>query len=218
MQNLKTIALAALALIASGANASNLIANGDFETPGVAGYAAFGSDYIKGGNAYDPSVVNIGSNPIDFHGGWASFNALSGSGMLIVNGGTDGANNVVWSQTLNLTAGTYDFSGSAASTYGGNPSKLQAVVNVLGNDYPLGGPVQLGSSTGQWQALSGQVTVPFNVSVQVKLLNLSTDYSGNDFALDAISLTAAVPEPETYALMLAGLAAVGFVARRRQSN
>ncbi|MEL4179245.1 PEP-CTERM sorting domain-containing protein [Roseateles sp. PN1] len=36
-------------------------------------------------------------------------------------------------------------------------------------------------------------------------------------SLDKVSLTTAVPEPESYALMLAGLAAVGFVARRRKS-
>ncbi|MYM27927.1 PEP-CTERM sorting domain-containing protein [Duganella sp. CY15W] len=35
-------------------------------------------------------------------------------------------------------------------------------------------------------------------------------------SLDHVSLTTAVPEPETYAMLLAGLALVGFTARRRK--
>jgi len=34
----------------------------------------------------------------------------------------------------------------------------------------------------------------------------------------AIAVTAAVPEPETYALFLAGLGAVGFMAKRRRKT
>jgi len=36
-----------------------------------------------------------------------------------------------------------------------------------------------------------------------------------EFSIDNVATTAPVPEPETYALLLAGLGVVGFVARRR---
>ena len=48
-----------------------------------------------------------------------------------------------------------------------------------------------------------------------QLCTLSTQNNGQ-FALDNIRLTAPVPEPETYALMMAGLAALAAVARRRR--
>ncbi|MHA4867153.1 PEP-CTERM sorting domain-containing protein [Duganella sp. PWIR1] len=216
MKQLKVLLLAATAFASFSAGAANLITNGGFEDGSATGYASFTSDYTKAGNLYDPSIVTIGGNPNSFHSAWGSFGALEGSNMLIVNGGIVGTQNLVWSQTLNLAAGSYDFSAAAASTYGSNPSHVIAIATIGGTDYALGG-VQLGSTVGQWDTFSGVLNVQSATSVQIKLLNLTTDYHGNDFAVDQISLTSAVPEPTTYAMLLAGLGMLGFVARRRRN-
>ncbi|MCV2356033.1 PEP-CTERM sorting domain-containing protein [Paucibacter sp. B2R-40] len=214
MKSFQIIALAT-ALLSGGAQAAtNLIVNGDFA---AVDYNSFASDYMKQHDAYDESTVNIGTDAHNVHGSWASFADLGGNNMLIVNG-SNSVSNVVWAQTLTLGAGTYDFSGSAASTYFANPSLLQAVVTVGAYTFNVGSSVQLDSSTGTWKTLSGSFTLNGPVTGTVKLLNLTTDYNGNDFVVDNLTLTAAVPEPETYALMLAGLGAIGFVARRRRST
>lgn len=48
---------------------------------------------------------------------------------------------------------------------------------------------------------------------QFTVLKTTANFDGS-----TVSITAAVPEPSTYAMLAAGLAAVGFVARRRKSS
>ncbi|MES2348616.1 MAG: FxDxF family PEP-CTERM protein [Pseudomonadota bacterium] len=52
---------------------------------------------------------------------------------------------------------------------------------------------------------------------QLKFTAVGTDDSLGT-SLDNVSLTTAVPEPETYAMLLAGLSLVGFATRRRKMN
>jgi hypothetical protein len=71
--------------------------------------------------------------------------------------------------------------------------------------------VSLGSNTVGISSYYGFSAVP---SSQTYASNQYGNYT--TFTTDAVSAVAAVPEPETYAMMLAGLGVVGFIARRRR--
>jgi hypothetical protein len=53
------------------------------------------------------------------------------------------------------------------------------------------------------------------VDGMVLVMDRATNVTGNTYALDTITITTAVPEPGTWALMLAGMAVVGALQRRR---
>jgi hypothetical protein len=69
-------------------------------------------------------------------------------------------------------------------------------------------------SAGGWQTYS----LDFVAAGSSTVISLSGERSPNTYyiGLDSVSVTAAVPEPEAYALMLAGLGMVGFVVHRRK--
>ncbi|MEO7008708.1 MAG: PEP-CTERM sorting domain-containing protein [Caldimonas sp.] len=104
------------------------------------------------------------------------------------------ANAIGTSVTGAIGAGALGFSftdTNTASTFFNGSSALVYVPNVNTSSY------------GNFQYVIG-----FND-------NGSSDGDFDDFVV-GVNVAAAVPEPETYALMLAGLGALGFVSRRRQ--
>ncbi len=204
-------------------NAAFSLGNSGFTSSyGYLGYPSVESP----GLLYPESMYTVGSNPGFVHDRWADFgDHTTGDGLMMIVNGSRAADTLVWSATVEVDAGIqYDFSAWAASTRYRSPASLAFAINGVVLDSPL----LLPSDAGVWQQFSaGWYSGGYTTAV-LSLINLNTEWNGNDFVLDDIALTVRpqisdrfldpepVPEPGS-TLLLLGWAVLGLagIARHR---
>jgi hypothetical protein len=186
-----------LAVLGTGAQAQNLITNGNFEAPVVAtnsfdtytnlgGYAAtlWGSDSTSGTH----KIVDVGSDQfMQFGGGDSAYTSFG-----VATGGA---------YTL-----SFDYNGSG----------FWALYDVNASNYISTGPLVQINGMG---TDTSNLTLADNTSYKLYFGSVGAGLPGmvTGMQLDNVSVSA-VPEPESYAMLLAGLGVLGFVGRRRNAR
>ncbi|MEY4908794.1 MAG: hypothetical protein RL260_2512 [Pseudomonadota bacterium] len=188
-----------LAALSSGAQAQNLITNGNFETPAVAtnsfstyvnlgGYAAtlWGSDSTSSTH----KIVDVANNQfMQFGGGDSTYTNFG-----VTTGGL-----------YNLS---FDYSGSG----------FWALYNSGTSSFESTGPlVQFSSAAMTNNTSSLTLDSSGNYKLYFGAIGAGLPGMTNSLQLDNVSVSAVspVPEPESYAMLLAGLGVLGFISRRR---
>jgi PEP-CTERM motif len=170
---------------------------------GIVRQVANTGDNLTGGTLYD-RVASSDTTTWSFNSMLSSFGGLLdlrlGSNGLVGSGANSES---VLVSFVNSSTGTVG-SACAYGDFAPNPS-------VLG--------CQATKTTSYQTYLNFKATNPTQYFDRV-VFSYGDKYTGESYTFGAAKLTAvtAVPEPETYALMLAGLGAIGFMSRRRKSR
>jgi hypothetical protein len=174
---------------------------------GIGGHTDFGPTYTEDGITV--TQVNGRLNNI-----WTTYTSgFGGQGdySWYPNGGDFGYTDI----TLQGGGQFGDISFIAGSGFGGGAHSLYYELALGGSVVQSG---SLSQVSGGWLGFSGGGFDEVRVRDSYAFTASLTDGQLNAFAIDSIKTgtVGAVPEPETYALMLADLCAVGWVARRQQ--
>ncbi len=214
---LTSSAIAALLAISMNPAAhANLVVNGSFEdssfgapggyTLGLVGSAVPGWSIPSGDGTYPWGLTN------------GAFGAFTPYGnQFIVLGRYDTAAEFTIQQTLTglSTGSTYTLSFAIASELDCCAKTEVSYLSGSSTSSQTFSATPSGAYWTDWSTHSMSfVADSSSVTFQFKDVNPTTN--GFDVGLDNVSVTA-VPEPETYALFMAGLGLMGFMARRRKN-
>lgn len=190
-----TSAIATLTLGAASFGAHAVIVNIDSRS-------STGTSISLDAGSYTLSWAGIAGGGV--YDAWQFNNAASGN---FRNAFTVTAGSVV--RTYDLNDGVNQF--NAYETAGAALSAFQTAAGA--NQFVVFNTPTDSSPTGEVKGAPFSFTFDTPVALTFTVPDhLLSDNTGGV----SLAITAAVPEPETYALMLAGLAAMGFVAKRRK--
>ena len=206
-----TLAAAFSATSAQAMLPANLLANGSFETPAQ----AIPDNYFFNTGSTDITGWTVvgGQTQLSYHATCTDGNqCIDLTGIYGYNKGlrSDAVATVIGATYLLIfDLGNVDQAGFGSSTVSVsiNNGAATLLTNVINSDL----------SGFEWERKSLS-WVADTTSAQITILGVANGSLSNDagILLDNVAFTAVpVPEPETYALMLAGLGLVGFAARRR---
>jgi PEP-CTERM motif len=97
------------------------------------------------------------------------------------------------------------------NNHDGDGTLLGNKIKIGGTDYALVAATGVPSYNDDWKP-----SASFSVAAGGSLLVTLASTNAEQFYISGMTVTAAIPEPETYAMLLAGLGLLGFAARRRK--
>lgn len=193
----KSLLATVLAVVGLSAQAVELVNNGSFES--YSGNPFTG--YVTVGNGSTAITGwTVGGTSVDVISG--AYGAISGNSIDML--GSPGPGSL--SQTLTTTVGqTYQLSFDLSYNGGSYKNIGFSFGGITGTATATSATFPFYHFTGNYLASTGNTLLSF----------ASTGTGNSGVVLDNVSVTA-VPEPESYAMMLAGLGLMGAIARRRK--